>query len=231
MEEQTKDGASFRKRIVWGLVAAIMILIVWSAFSSSHEKDSIEPNDDSAPVASSDVTDSSDFIANRLSHMTLDLNNADTWKPNSSDLPLLMQVFGMAPADPPKLHHHQHLDIFVNGKSVPVPHNIGLSRQAEVPIHTHGSEGDGIIHVETTDVNLNPTLGVFFDVWGVSFTQTNIGGYVTDETHPLAVFVDGSKYEGDPRQVPLDQHYEILVVYGQDIPNPIPSSFNFPDGL
>lgn len=93
-----------------------------------------------------------------------------------------MRAFNMAPADPPQLHHHQHLDIYVNGKTVPIPPNIGLSYEAEVPTHTH--DATGVIHIEASDANFKPTLGVFFDVWGVSFTDKNIGGYVTAADDP-----------------------------------------------
>ena len=76
------------------------------------------------------------------------------------------------------------------------------------------------------------TLGQFFDIWGVRLTASCIGGYCTDATHMLSVYVNGTLYNGDPRQLALAAHQEIAVVYGTkaETPKTIPASYEFPEG-
>lgn len=129
------------------------------------------------------------------------------------------------------LHIHQHLDIFVNGKTVAVPAGIGIQEAQGFisPIHVH--DETGIIHVESPVV-ADFTLGQFFDIWGVRFTATCIGGYCADDTHSLRVYVNGELSKGDPRDIVLASHQEIVIAYGTDaqIPANIPSAFAFPEG-
>jgi hypothetical protein len=60
-----------------------------------------------------------------------------------------------------------------------------------------------------------------------------MGGYKTSQLNKLKVFVNGKAYKGDPRELPLEAHQEIVVTYGtdQELPNPIPSSYVFEEGL
>lgn len=130
------------------------------------------------------------------------------------------------------LHLHQHLDIFVNGKLMPVPSGIGVNQSVGFisDIHTH--DKTGVIHVESPRIQTF-TLGQFFDIWGVQFTQKSIGGYVFTEDNLLKVFVNGKQYIGDPRQLPLETHQEIVITYGteKESPSTIPSSYQFTAGL
>ena len=127
------------------------------------------------------------------------------------------------------LHIHQHIDIYVNGHPVPVPADIGVSSQWISPIHVHDTSG--VIHIESPYM-ASFTLGEFFDVWGVRLTSTALGGYTTDATHTLKVYVNGQLSEGDPRLLTLVAHQEIVVVYGTDAqaPQTIPTTYNFPLG-
>jgi hypothetical protein len=112
-----------------------------------------------------------------------------------------------------------------------VPGQIGINERAGwlSAIHTHDSTG--IIHVES-HIKAAYTLGQFFDIWGVAFTQKCIAGYCADDTHTLAVYVNGQLYTGDPRQKVLGEKEEITVVYGTaaETPTHIPSAFTFPEG-
>ena len=130
------------------------------------------------------------------------------------------------------LHIHQHLEIFVNGRSVVVPPNIGIAAGGAFfsPIHTHAT--DGIIHVESP-TQRTFTLGQFFDVWGVKLTPTCIGGYCNSAGAALVAYVNGHKVTGDPGLIVLGSFDEIVLTDGTpaQLPNPIPSSFKFPAGL
>lgn len=129
------------------------------------------------------------------------------------------------------LHIHQHLEVFVNGRSVAVPTDIGIATDGSFisPIHTHTP--DGIIHVESP-TKRSFTLGEFFDVWGVKLTPTCIGGYCNSGDVTLVAYVNGNEVAGDPGRIVLRSHDEIVVTYASpsQLPNPMPSSFTFPTG-
>ena len=113
------------------------------------------------------------------------------------------------------MHIHQHLDLFVHGASVTVPADIGINEPEGWLSALHSHDTRGIIHVESPFKAVF-TLGQFFDVWGVLFTSDCIGGYCTDETNSLKVYVNGELYSGDPRTLALDEHQEIAIVYGTE---------------
>ena len=131
------------------------------------------------------------------------------------------------------LHIHQHLEIFVHGKAVPVPSGIGIHEkppQFISPLHVH--DDTGIVHIESPTVE-KFTLGQLFDVWGVRLDSACIGAYCADGTNELAVYVNGEKYTGDPRELELTAHAEIVIAYGtpSELPTPIPATYTFPNGL
>jgi hypothetical protein len=156
------------------------------------------------------------------------------WPSNTADLSQRLSAIGF-PAlsmEGVALHIHQHIDIFIDGTQVTVPAGIGIN-EAPVffsPIHVHDTTG--VVHVESPVV-ATFTLGEFFDVWGVKFTQDCIGGYCTGGGKTLQVYSDGTFVAGDPRQLPLHAHQEIVVAFGTpgELPNPIPSSYAFAPGL
>jgi hypothetical protein len=127
------------------------------------------------------------------------------------------------------MHIHQHLDIFVHGKAVAIPAGIGIDESVGFsPIHVH--DATGIIHVESPTIE-KFTLGQFFDVWGVKFTASCIGGYCADSTKSLKVYVNGTLYQEDPRLLALAQHQEIAITYGTAQESPqIPTTYSFPTG-
>jgi hypothetical protein len=129
------------------------------------------------------------------------------------------------------LHIHEHLDIFIHGQAVPIPADIGTDDPAGFtsPLHVH--DDTGIIHVESPVVQ--PFyLGQFFDIWGVRLTPDCIGGYCATATDTLAFYVNGALYTGNPRDLELQEHQEIAIIYGSaaETPKQIPSSYNFPAG-
>ena len=130
------------------------------------------------------------------------------------------------------LHIHQHLDLFVDGSRVTVPAAIGIDENQGFisPLHTH--DESGVIHVESPDVRTF-TLGQFFAVWGLRLTPRCLGGYCAATSKTLRVYVDGKRFSGDPRVLPLAEHEEIVVAYGTraQLPRPIPARFDFAPGL
>lgn len=131
------------------------------------------------------------------------------------------------------VHYHAHLDVVVNGKKVQVPPYIGMVATAHkiaglAPLHTHLD--DGIIHIENS-VPAKFVLGQFFIEWGVRLSSTCLGPYCSGGGNELAVFVNGSRYDGDPTQVVLAKHQEIAIEFGPTGKLPkAPSSYDFPSG-
>ena len=132
------------------------------------------------------------------------------------------------------VHYHAHLDITVDGKPVVVSQYIGYVANGNsvaglAPLHTH--DNTGIIHIENS-VPATFYLGQFFIEWGVKFTPTCLGPYCTGNGKELAVFVNGTRYSGDPTTLVLKKHQEIAIEYGDTgkLPKP-PSSYTFPSGL
>lgn len=125
-------------------------------------------------------------------------------------------------------HIHTHLDIIVDGKSEPVPAEIGIDAQAQLisPVHTH--DATGVIHIESSDRRAF-TLGQFFTEWGVLLNQSCVGGYCSPQT-AIRVYVDGHQFSGDPSTIELTPHEEIALVIGAP-PGQVPDHFDFPQGL
>lgn len=129
------------------------------------------------------------------------------------------------------LHTHEHLDVFVHGRQVTVPAQIGIDPAGQFisPLHTH--DDSGVIHVESPTQRAF-SLGQFMDVWGVLFTRDCIGSLCTSGDNRLRVYVDGQEATGDPRRLELFSHEQIVVTYGTnaELPSPIPDSYGFPFG-
>ena len=144
-------------------------------------------------------------------------------------------------------HVHAHLDVFLNGQAVTVPAGIGINvsdpgvhqspgpggtkeyggisqcaKPCISPLHTHDSTG--ILHTESATVTPN-RLGQFFTEWSVHLTPTCVGPFCAP-TAPIAIFVDGARFQGDPRQIGLANHREIAIVIGSP-PAQIPAAGDF----
>lgn len=149
------------------------------------------------------------------------------WDANTADLRARLRAIDLPAlsAEGAVLHTHSLVQLSVLGEPQPVPANIGVGTTFISPIHTH--DDTGIVHVESNTPGTF-TLGQLFDVWGVRFTDTCVGVYCSGDRNRLRVFLDGEPYQGDPRQLELAQHEDILVTYGTkaQLPDPIPSTYS-----
>jgi hypothetical protein len=156
------------------------------------------------------------------------------WGANTTDLAQRLEAMGLpslSPIEGTAVHIHQHLDLYVDGRKVPVPAGIGIDPAVGfAPLHTH--DASGVIHLESPTVRTY-TLGQFFDVWGVRFTPSCLGGSCAAGERRLRVYVDGAAYRGDPTTLALAPHQELVVAFGTaaQLPSPIPSAYRFPPGL
>ena len=144
---------------------------------------------------------------------------------------------GLVPETAERLqyHVHAHLDIFVNGAPKLVPGGIGIriddpqvhsgpvngypayggisepcSTPCISPLHTH--DATGVLHTESATEKDN-TLGQLFTEWDVPLTATCVGTYCKPAT-PIAIYVDGKPFTGDPQGIDLSDRLEIAIVIG-----------------
>jgi hypothetical protein len=119
-------------------------------------------------------------------------------------------------------HIHPVLAVYANGEQVDVPANIGID-PAQPPeqmagLHTH--DETGTIHVENA---ANPTLGQFFEVWGVPFSAKQLGPYENRGDKRVRMWVDGqpSRAFGD---LALEDGQQVVVAYAtaKQIPEGLP---------
>jgi hypothetical protein len=138
-------------------------------------------------------------------------------------------------------HVHTHLTIFVNGQARQIPYGIGIPGFQAYQINPgspagpgpfvetgtcfywlHVHSNDGIIHIESPSKTQGFTLGQFFDIWGVPLSSTQVGS----ATGKVTVFFSSpgkspKLYTGDPRSLPLGDHYQIQLVVGTPIVAPV----------
>ncbi|HTU81176.1 MAG TPA: hypothetical protein VMF61_03550 [Candidatus Acidoferrales bacterium] len=129
------------------------------------------------------------------------------------------------------IHIHTHLALFDNGKQIMVPALIGIAPNPSMPlggcyywIHTHS--GDGIIHLESPQVTpptggVHYTLGMFFDIWGQPLARDDVAGF----KGPVTAYVNGTKYDGELRDIPLMSHQQVVLEVGSPVP---PPNYTFP---
>jgi hypothetical protein len=119
------------------------------------------------------------------------------------------------------MHIHQHLTILDHGKPITIPDDIGrpVIGQCFYWIHTHTP--DGIIHVESPSFKTF-TLGNFFDVWGEPLTKTDVAGAHPKKNERIVVWVNGNRYDGDPRGIQLSQHLDATIEVGPPYTRPLP---------
>src|SRR5262249_32757576 len=155
------------------------------------------------------------------------------WGKNEAELRSRLNALGLPAlaAEGKLVHTHEHLDLYLDGKHVAVPANVGIGADPRYysPLHTH--DRTGTLHVESP-TNTTYTLGQFFGVWGVRLSPKCIGAYCAQGDRKLRAFVDGKEAAGDPGKIPLRKHEEIVIAYGTraQLPKRIPSSYGFPSG-
>jgi hypothetical protein len=198
--------------VVVGLIGAFAIGNHSSSSSSSpspNAKATVRPNPDGLPGL---------------------LTSEAPWDNNTNKLADRLDALGLPQLgqEGTVLHIHQHLDIFVDGKQISVPKTIGIPSNQSFIATMHSHDDTGVMHVESP-TQQDFYLGQFFDVWGVKFTSSQLGGYTATSDKPLTVYLNGAKYTGDPRQLKLASHQEIAVIYGP-APDQIPSTYAFPSG-
>jgi hypothetical protein len=134
-------------------------------------------------------------------------------------------------------HIHAHLAVYVDGRPRTIPEGIGiapprqLAQSAEGPFVTGGScfywlhshTPDGIVHIESP-VQRTYTLGDYFDIWNQPLSRDRVGpaGGI------VSAYLNGRRFTGDPRSVPLGAHAVVQLDVGANV---APAGFTFPASL
>ena len=127
-------------------------------------------------------------------------------------------------------HFHSHLDLFKDATPVPVPANIGISLGQDgepdgvSALHTHDTSG--VIHIESPTAGQVFTLGQLLNEWGV-LNGAGAPGTGKGPADGWTAYVNGARYDGGIRDLPLKHHDQIVVSFGAT-PATIPSSYEFP---
>ncbi|HET6502706.1 MAG TPA: hypothetical protein VFG87_18275 [Amycolatopsis sp.] len=212
-----RGGNRLAKVILPAVVVIVAVVVVVGVVVSRGGSNSASPGAGLPPGADTSTA----LLANTASQAT-----GDT-------------VDGVASNDMEQVlfHIHAHLAIYINGTQKLIPYGVGivppyqLQDTADGPfvaggskyywLHTH--DETGVIHVESP-VQHTYTVGEFFDVWHQPLSGTQIG----PDTGTVTAFLNGQKYTGDPRNIPLDAHNVIQLDLGTVVPF---ADYTFPQGL
>lgn len=208
------------RRVLIGAVALLALLVAGVlAYLFARDDDPATPT--SAPTAAS------------LPGLQTGVADEGYWPAETDQLEARLKAMGL-PAlanEGTVLHTHQHLDVFVDGRRLTVPQNIGIAGDQSfiAPLHTHDTRG--VIHVESDTVR-DFTLGQFMNVWGVRLANRCVGGYCASGDKRLHAYVNGREVTGDPAAIKLEPHQQIVLSYGTDamVQKNIPRSFPFAEG-
>jgi hypothetical protein len=151
------------------------------------------------------------------------------WRPEYAHLAQRLTAMSLPGLSEDIFHIHALLHVYVDGKPVTVPPDIGLdaSTGTASPLHTH--DASGIIHVEA-DRTYPFTIGQFFAVWGVRFADDQLGPYKRRDRDQLQVYVNADRIS-DPVDYVIHEHDNIVVGYGKPGSFPTNPPANFPPGL
>jgi hypothetical protein len=229
-QEQAERQATSRRRLIQlGAGAAALLIIVAvvvvivvvgsSGSSGSSSSSALKYHNDSVPASAQ--------IALQ--------DTPPPWKPDYNQLQQRIQALGLPGFNETTFHIHAHLEIFVNGKKEPIPANIGIDpvTQTLSPLHTHPSAPDnpeGTIHMEA-DQEYDFTLGQFMDVWGVKFSDNQIGALKAQGADKQLQVYDNGQRVTDPVNLVMQPHDVIVIGYGKPDSFPHNPSFNWPPGL
>jgi len=112
-----------------------------------------------------------------------------------------------------RTHIHQHLVIFDHGKPVAIPQNVGQSPEHRCIYWLHTHTADGLVHDESP-IRKFFKLGQFFDIWGEKLNWRQAGPLHAYRGTKLKITLDGKPFRGNPRNIELTNHLEIIIKAG-----------------
>jgi hypothetical protein len=208
-ERQAVEAAARKRRLVIGgavaMIAAVAIVVVLVAGGGGGSGKS------------------SASASNGL------LTTPAPWPAVKDGLPQRASSIGLPPPSDTIFHIHARLRVYVDGKQVTVPANIGIDPSTGFLDSLHTHDTTGIVHMESVRP-YDFTLGQFFTVWGLKFTSTQLGAYKAGGGKVLVVYANGKKVSNPTRYV-MKPHDNIVVGYGRPGSFPTRIRSPFPAGL
>jgi len=154
--------------------------------------------------------------------------SAGPWPPEYSQLPQRLTAMQLPQTSDVIFHIHANMAIYTDGKRQTVPAQVGIDQTHQLLASLHTHDTSGTIHMEA--VQPYPfKLGQFFNVWGVKFTQTQLGAYLVGNGLVLQVWVNGKQVKSFVNYV-MKPHDRIVVGFGKPGSFPTKNNFKFPAG-
>jgi hypothetical protein len=156
--------------------------------------------------------------------------SAGPWGTNVGGLEKRVAKLGLPDPSDTVFHIHAQLSVYTDGKKQSVPQNIGINPDTQFLASLHTHDTTGVIHMESVQP-YKFKLGQFFQVWGVAFTPTQLGGYHVNKAQNLVLqtWVNG-KQVPDGVNYAMKPHDKIVVGFGEPNSFPKTSKFKFPAG-
>jgi len=131
---------------------------------------------------------------------------------SAANIPTMMDTMSST------FHIHPQIAVYVDGKEVEVPADIGIDPSQPsmqmAGLHTHDSSGT--IHDEGMP---GSRLGQFFAVWGVPFSSRQLGPFKTEGSKAVRMWVDGKPSEAFGNLLFKDGQ-QIIVAFGTPAQGP-----------
>jgi hypothetical protein len=119
-------------------------------------------------------------------------------------------------------HVHAHLTMVVGGRISYPPAGVGIHYEHLCLYWLHTHDASGIIHIEAPHPIL-PSLGAFFDIWGQPLSPRQVAAFRITRGMSMRVYVDGTPYQGNPRDIRLRNHTAVTIELGPPfVPPPLP---------
>ena len=216
VEAEQRQAAAARKRAIFGysvagvLTAAVIagiVVVITSGGGSSGSGDTYTGNS-VPPDAEVGVQ-----------------TTPPPWQPEYAHLGQRLDALGLPGLNENIFHIHSLMHVYVNGKAVTVPANVGLDTSSGTFSSLHTHDTSGLVHMEA-DRKYPFTIGQFFAVWGVKFSDDQLGPYRSKGDEQVRAYVNGKRIS-DPVNYVMKEGDEIAVGYGKpgSFPSNPPGSF------
>lgn len=224
-EEAARSETSRRRRMQIGAlaggVAIIAVIVVVIAATSGGGGGSSSGDSSSGPTFAKGSVPSSAEVGVQTT--------PPPWQPDYDHMSDRIDAMGLPGFNETTFHVHSWLHVYVDGKKVTVPANIGIDQATQTisPLHTHDTTG--IIH-EEADQTFDFTLGQLMAVWGVKFSDNQLGSLKPKGDEQLQVYFNGKKVS-DPVNLIMPEHSNIVIGYGKPGSFPTEPKLDWPQGL
>jgi hypothetical protein len=225
-EAERRETARRRRTQIGGAAAAVVVIVAVIVVIAVSGGGGGDESSDSGLTFRPDSVPASAQLALE--------DTPPPWKPNYKQLQQRVEAMGLPGFNETTFHIHAHLEIFVDGKQEPIPPNIGIDPATGFfsPLHTHpvaANNPEGTIHMEA-DQEYEFTLGQFMNVWGIEFSDSQIGSLKSKGDQQLQVYLNGQRVK-DPVNVVMRAHDNIVIGYGKPGSFPHEPKIDWPAGL